>query len=156
MIHFRQGPALRNRQTDMKRITAIILTAIMATGIMQAQVKVGSSLELDKTVHNFGDILMEKGPVSCTFTVSNTGQKPAVIYNVVSTCGCTDVSWTREPIMPGKSGRISATYSNDEGAYPFDKTLTVYFSDVKKPVTLKLRGVSLAKKQPLTELYPVQ
>ena len=156
MIHFRQGPALRNKQTDMKRIIAIILTAIMATGIMQAQVKVGSSLELDKTVHNFGDILMEKGPVSCTFTVSNTGQKPAVIYNVVSTCGCTDVSWTREPIMPGKSGRISATYSNDEGAYPFDKTLTVYFSDVKKPVTLKLRGVSLAKKQPLTELYPVQ
>ena len=140
----------------MRYIMTIILAAAMAAGMLQAQVKVGSSLELDKTVHNFGDILMEKGPVSCTFTVSNTGQKPAVIYNVVSTCGCTDVSWTREPIMPGKSGSISATYSNDEGAYPFDKTLTVYFSDVKKPVTLKLRGVSLAKKQPLTELYPVQ
>lgn len=140
----------------MRYIMTIILAAAMAAGMLQAQVKVGSSLELDKTVHNFGDILMEKGPVSCTFTVNNTGQKPAVIYNVVSTCGCTDVSWTREPIMPGKSGSISATYSNDEGAYPFDKTLTVYFSDVKKPVTLKLRGVSLAKKQPLTELYPVQ
>lgn len=141
--------------TDMKHITAIILAAIMATCTLQAQVKAGNSLELDKTIHNFGDILMEDGPVSCTFIVRNTGQKPAVIYNVVSTCGCTDVSWTREPIMPGKSGKISATYSNDEGAYPFDKTLTVYLSDAKKPVTLKLRGVSLAKKQPLSELYPV-
>ena len=62
----------------------------MAAGMLQAQVKVGSSLELDKTVHNFGDILMEKGPVSCTFTVNNTGQKPAgtaacsSIYNVDS------------------------------------------------------------------------
>ena len=128
----------------------------MATAVLPAQVKVGGSLEFDRIVHNFGDILMGNGPVSCTFTVRNTGTKPAVIYNVVSTCGCTDVSWTREPIMPGKNGKISATYSNDEGAYPFDKTLTVYLSDVKKPVTLKLRGVSLAKKQPLTELYPVQ
>lgn len=52
-----------------------------------------------------------------------------------------------------ETGTISATYSNDEGPYPFDKTLTVYFSDVKKPVVLRLRGVVRAKKVPLTEIY---
>lgn len=139
----------------MRNILTIISAFVMSVTMLPGQVKVGSSLELDKTVHNFGDIMMEDGPVSCSFTVRNIGQKPAVIYNVVSTCGCTDVDWTREPIMPGKSGSIQATYSNDEGAYPFDKTLTVYFSDVKRPVTIKLRGVSIAKKQPLSVLYPV-
>lgn len=118
--------------------------------------KIGTNLEIDKTVHNFGDILHKSGPVSCTFTVTNTGSQPAVIYNVVSTCGCTDVQWTKSPIRPGETGKISVTYSNDEGAYPFDKTLTTYISDSKKPVLLKVRGVSIEKVRPLNELYPVQ
>jgi len=101
-------------------LAGIILTCFS----MSAQVKIGSQLEVDRTVHNFGDIIHKSGPVSCTFAVTNTGNQPAVIYNVVSTCGCTDVKWTKEPIRPGQKGTISVTYSNDEGAYPFDKTLT--------------------------------
>ena len=120
-----------------------------------AQEKVSDNIEIDKTVHNFGDILLDSGPVSCTFTLKNVGSKPAVIYNVTSSCGCTNVTWTKEPLMPGKTGKVSVTYSNDEGAYPFDKSLTVYLSDVKKPVILKVRGVSVAKKKPLAESYPV-
>ena len=121
-----------------------------------AREKIGSQLEVDKTVHNFGDIIHKSGPVSCSFTVTNTGNQPAVIYNVVSTCGCTNVEWTREPIRPGQSGKISVTYSNDEGAFPFDKTLTTYISDSQKPVLLKVRGVSIEKSKPLNELYPIK
>ena len=128
-----------------------ILFCINARG----QEKLGDGIEIDKTVHNFGDILLDSGPVSCTFTLKNIGSKPAVIYNVSSSCGCTNVTWTKEPLMPGKTGKISVTYSNDEGAYPFDKSLTVYISDIKKPVILKVRGVSVAKKRPLAESYPV-
>ena len=123
--------------------------------VLKAQEKIGESIEIDRTVHNFGDIILNSGPVSCTFTLKNVGTKPAVIYNVSSSCGCTDVTWTKEPLMPGKTGKVSVTYSNDEGAYPFDKSLTVYISDIKKPVILKVRGVSVAKKKPLAESYPV-
>lgn len=129
-------------------------TIISAVGL-SAQENIGNSLEIDKMVHNFGDILHKSGPVSCTFTLRNKGSKPAVIYNVISSCGCTDVEWTREPIRPGGTGKISVTYSNDEGAYPFDKTLTTYISDIAKPVLLKVRGVSVEKARPLEELYPV-
>ena len=38
-----------------------------------AQEKIENGLEMDKTVHNFGDILLDSGPVSCEFTVKNTG-----------------------------------------------------------------------------------
>ena len=150
--------SMNTDKTIMKvRYTYILLmlVALILGGEMKAQVKIGNGLELDKTVHNFGDILLSSGSVSCEFKVKNTGDKPAVIYNVISSCGCTDVKWTREPLMPGKTGKISVTYTNDEGAYPFDKSLTAYFSDVKKPVILKIRGVSITKKQPLAELYPV-
>lgn len=120
-----------------------------------AQHKVGSELEFDKLTHNFGHIVHKSGPVSCTFNVTNTGTKPAVIYNVTSTCGCTNVSWTKEPIRPGKSGTISVTYTNDQGAYPFDKILTTYTSDSKKPILLKVRGVSTDGVKPLKSLYPI-
>lgn len=140
---------------EMKRLYTylIVLTGFCLSAM--AQEKIGSGIEIDKMVHNFGDIMLGSGPVSCTFTVKNIGDKPAVIYNVTTTCGCTDVEWTKEPIRPGKEGKISVTYSNDEGPYPFDKSLTVYLSDVKKPVILKLRGVSMERKKPLEEMYPV-
>jgi hypothetical protein len=143
----------------MRRLKhTILILAGMAILSMScfAREKIGSQLEIDKTVHNFGDIIHKSGPVSCSFIVTNTGSQPAVIYNVVSTCGCTNVEWTREPIRPGQTGKISVTYSNDEGAYPFDKTLTTYISDSQKPVLLKVRGVSIEKSKPLDELYPVQ
>lgn len=120
-----------------------------------AQEKIGGGLEIDKMIHNFGEVMLDEGPVSCEFTITNNGDKPAVIYNVTTTCGCTDVDWTREPLKPGAKGKIAVTYSNDEGPYPFDKSITVYHSESKKPVILKLRGVSLEKMKPLTELYPV-
>lgn len=140
----------------MKYIVSIFSALILALGSASAQEKISDGLEVDKVVHNFGDIKLGSGPVSCTFTITNKSDKPAVIYNVVSSCGCTDVDWTKEPVMPGKTGKISVTYTNDEGAYPFDKTLTVYLSDVKKPVLLKIRGVSVAKAIPLEESYPVK
>ncbi len=116
--------------------------------------RIDNIVELDKTVHDFGDVLTSDGALTCTFTAKNISSKPMVIYNVVSSCGCTGVKWTREPVQPGKTGTITATYTNDEGPYPFDKNLTVYFSGVKKPVILRLRGSAHNKKQPLSELYP--
>lgn len=142
----------------MKRITSFcfaLITCILFYNSSYAQEKLGNGLEIDKMVHNFGDIMLDSGPVSCEFTLTNKSGKPAVIYNVISSCGCTDVEWTKEPIKPGSTGKISATYSNDEGPYPFDKSLTLYLSDVKKPIVLKLRGISREKMRPLSELYPI-
>ncbi len=128
---------------------------IVSAGGLKAQEKFSNGVEIDRTIHNFGDIMLDSGPVSCTFTLTNKGGKAVVIYNVTTTCGCTDTEWTREPIKPGGKGKIKVTYSNDEGPYPFDKNITVYMSDEKKPVILKLRGVSHEKKKPLAEMYPV-
>lgn len=116
-------------------------------------VKVEDKVEFDKTVHDFGDILTTDGPLRCSFSVKNISDEPIAIFEVVTSCGCTEAQWTREPLQPGKSGTISATYSNEDGPYPFDKTLTVYISGLSKPVLLRLRGVVHEKAVPLAELY---
>ena len=115
--------------------------------------QVGEVVEFDKTVHDFGDISVDDGPQTCTFTVKNVGKEPIAIYEVVTSCGCTDAQWTQEPLQPGKTGAISATYKNEDGPVPFDKTLTVYIAGLSKPVILRLRGVVHEKKRPVSELY---
>ena len=116
-------------------------------------VKVGEVVEFDKTVHDFGDVSIEDGPLTCTFTVKNVGTEPIAIYEVVTSCGCTDAQWTREPLQPGKTGAISATYKNEDGPVPFDKTLTVYIAGLNKPVILRLRGIVHEKKKSVQELF---
>lgn len=107
----------------------------------------------DKTVHDFGDVSVADGPLTCTFTLTNNGKEPISIFEVVSSCGCTDVKWTRETIQPGEKGTVTATYKNEDGPIPFDKTLTVYISGVNKPTVLRLRGVVHDRKKSLSELY---
>ncbi len=137
------------------RILLIIGILFASAAVLNAQEKLSNGVVFDKTIHNFGDIILYNGPVTCTFTLTNKGDKPVVIYNVTTSCGCTDTEWTREPIRAGGKGKIKVTYSNDEGPYPFDKSVTVYLSDEKRPVILKLRGVSNEMPRPLTELYPI-
>lgn len=131
--------------------TALMISCIAASG----QIKIGDAIEVDKITHNFGDILLDSGPVSCDYTITNTGDEPCVIYNVTTSCGCTEAEWTRQPLKKGEKGKVSVSYSNDEGPYPFDKSITVYLSNVKKPLILKLKGVSREKMKPLESMYPI-
>lgn len=107
----------------------------------------GGQPHFDKTVHDFGTITVKDGPQTCSFTVTNTGDDDLLIYAVVSSCGCTNVDWTRSAIKPGEKGTITATYSNNDGPYPFDKTITAYMSHNEKPVVLHLRGTVTNKKK---------
>ena len=144
----------------MKRTFLYLSLFLLSLAGLSAQdkyYKEADVIRFDKKVHDFGDVLIAEGPVSCIFTFTNIGSQPIVVQNVISSCGCTTPEWTREPVRPGATGTISATYSNDQGPYPFDKTLTVYVgvgaSSLERPVLLRLRGVSHEQKKDLDELF---
>ncbi len=117
---------------------ALLLTAVGAS----AQKDFGGIARFDTTVHDFGKVDTRDGAVSCSFTVTNISEEPLNIFAVTTTCSCTTSTWTRESIAPGAEGKIEVTFTNDEGPYPFDKTLNVYLSDMEKPVVLHVKGVS--------------
>lgn len=119
----------------MKTILVILIAALFA------QQNPGGSVTFDKTVHDFGDISIKDGPVSCTFTMTNTGADTVAIFSVFTSCGCTSVDWTKEKIAPGATGKISVTYTNDEGPQAFDKDVKAYITGVRRPVVLHMRGV---------------
>lgn len=144
-----------------KIFATLLLAGTMILDLAAQTADKGSStiidgiVEVDKLVHDFGDVVTGSGPLECTFTVKNLGSKPLVIYTVTVSCGCTEAEWTKAPIAKGQKGTISVVYNNEDGPYPFDKNLTVYFSGIKKPLILKLRGMAHEKMMPLDQMYPV-
>lgn len=148
----------------MKRTIILLSILLLACPVLSAQdvtyYKEADVIRFDKKVHDFGDVLIAEGPVSCIFTFTNIGTQPIVVQNVISSCGCTTPEWTREPVRPGATGTIQATFSNDQGPFPFDKTLTVYVgvgsTSLERPVLLRLRGVSHEQKKDLDELFTVK
>lgn len=109
----------------------------------------------DSKIHDFGDITLSDGAVNCIFTFKNISNSPIVVHNVVSSCGCTTPEWTKQPVLPGKEGTIKARFSNDQGEGAFDKSLTVYISNVDRPVVLRLRGFSHEKEKDIKDMYDV-
>ena len=130
----------------MKKHIIFLFLCVLAALPAAAQKDFGAA-RFDRTVYDFGKINTKDGAVSCSFEVTNTGDKPLNIFAVITTCGCTSVKWTRTDIAPAAKGSIDVTYTNDEGPYPFDKTLTVYISDLDKPVILHVKGTAYKGKK---------
>ncbi|MBR4980898.1 MAG: DUF1573 domain-containing protein, partial [Bacteroidales bacterium] len=149
------GRREKNRVTAALRVGLTIVIIIFFTIVNSfAQTGHTTSLKFDKVVHNFGKFLASSGAKSCTFKYTNVSSEPVVINNILSSCGCSVPEWNKAPIKPGESGEIKVTFLNDQGPYPFDKTLTVYLSSSQKPVMLRITGVAYDKEKPISELYP--
>ncbi|MBO4670480.1 MAG: DUF1573 domain-containing protein [Bacteroidales bacterium] len=129
----------------MKRLLTLLLLCLLALPA-SAQKEFGGIARFDRTVHDFGKIDTRDGAVSCTFDVTNISESTLNIFAVTTTCGCTSAKWTRTDIAPGEKGTIDVTYTNDEGPYPFDKTLTVYLSGLERPVILHIKGTAFKGK----------
>ena len=118
----------------MKQIIWTICLCIMVCLSGYAQPKA----DFEQKVYEFGTILW-KNPVKAVFKVKNNGDKPLVISNVTTSCGCTVADWTKEPIAPGASGGVSSTF-DAKTLGRFMKTVGVYCNASHKPIYLTLRG----------------
>jgi len=138
------------------RLKYIISTiAILFTASLSGQDQKGASIEFNKKIHDFGDIQLSAGKQNYTFTFKNISQQPVIIQTVISSCGCTTPTWTKNPVKPGESGKLSVTFLNDQGPIPFDKSLTIYVTGSPKPIILRIKGVVHAKKKSIKQLFPV-
>ncbi|WP_055095581.1 DUF1573 domain-containing protein [Flavobacterium aquidurense] len=78
-------------------------------------------------------------PKAIVYEFKNTGKTAVVITNVQGSCGCTATDYTKEPILPGKSAKVTATY-NAANKGGFTKTVTVTTSAETAPKILTLKG----------------
>ena len=130
----------------MKRLFFVFAFILLAASIASAQQKEAVFAMVGDSIHDFGTIQEADGPVSCTFTIKNEGEKPLVITNVAPSCGCTSPDWTKEPIAAGKTGEIKITYDPAGRPQPFTKTIAVYSNGKTGSYVLTIKGIVEAKK----------
>ena len=70
---------------------------------------------------------------------TNTGDVPLLIKNVQTTCGCTEATWEKSPLLPGQSREIKVEFTGEsEGR--FVKTIYVVCNIWKKVYPLLVIG----------------
>lgn len=73
------------------------------------------------------------------FVLYNVGEHPLVINDVVTSCGCTSVGYSKKPVHLGDSILLQVTYKADNPEH-FDKTITVHGNITPSPIYLKIVG----------------
>lgn len=117
-------------------------TSYAQTAVAPAQAPAASTskaaLTFTADTYDFGSI-PQGTPVSHVFSFKNTGTEPLILSAVNASCGCTTPEWPREPIKPGGTATIKATY-NAAAMGVFTKTITVVSNANPNQKVLIIKG----------------
>ncbi len=102
------GLTLRHNST-MKLIT---LCALLFLSISLPSQDAGEIAKFDTWHIDLGQVT-HGSKIDSAFTFTNTTDQPIQI-DLVSTCECTEATWTRGPIAPGKTGSINFVFDSSK------------------------------------------
>ena len=97
-----------------------------------------TTVSFDTTLVDLGHFPWQE-PQSFTFTLKNTGDRPLVIRDVVSSCGCVEVEYPEEPVRAGHERELRVRY-RAKSRGPVSQSMLVYSNAEKSPVRLYVRG----------------
>lgn len=125
----------------MRKILAMMVFLLAGVSATMAQAVV----KFEKNSINLGTFTEDK-TMKCEFAFTNTGDKPLVLQQVFSSCGCTVPSYSKDPIQPGEKGRITVTY-NGKGKFPgkFTKMIIVRSNASNSMVRIYIEGTMQPK-----------
>lgn len=136
----------------MKKILSVMTLALCAVAMMAQQ----PVITFKTTEHDFGKINEADGRVTTVFEFKNEGMEPLVLSNVRASCGCTTPNWTREPIEPGQTGKITVTYNPNGRPGRFQKTVTITSNATEATTRVYIKGEVIPKPAKPVNQYPVQ
>jgi hypothetical protein len=137
----------------MVRIFTFIVLWSFALLPLKAQTA-STALQVDKLVHDFGEILEKAGKVSHTFIFTNTTKIPIAINGVRSGCGCTSSEYTKGPIKPNETGEVTVTYNPAYRPGFFSKEITLLFNNGKNYTRVWIKGIVISFSRPVEEDHP--
>ena len=62
-----------------------------------------------------------------------------VIQDIITSCGCTKVEYSKEPVRPGSTLEVKVIYEAEQVEH-FNKTVTVYCNAENSPLRLTVKG----------------
>lgn len=106
--------------------------------------------------HHFGTFSEDLGAVACEFMGVNDGDSAVVVMDVRANCGCTRPVYSREPVQPGDTLKVSVTYDANGRPGRFNKQVKVTTNAVNSPSVLTLQGTVIGNTNTLSTRYPIE
>jgi hypothetical protein len=105
---------------------------------------------------DFGSINEKGGSVSHVFKFVNSGYVPVKISDVITSCGCTQTTWTNQDVKPNDTGIVNVIFNPDGRQGKLDKVLTVVSNGSPKSQTLTIKGTVYPSKFNFANTYKYQ
>ena len=99
-----------------------------------------TKVSVNQTELDFGTFPKEEKQER-SFVLTNTGNGLLAIQDIVTSCGCTKVEYSKEPVRPGGTLEVKVTYEAEQAEY-FNKTITVYCNAEDSPLRLTVKGTA--------------
>lgn len=89
---------------------------------------------------DFGSEIIDGEKVTHKFSFTNVGPTPLIIEKVKASCGCTTPNWPKQPIAPGATGEITATYNSKGRIGKFNKAIRITSNAATPTKVLYIKG----------------
>jgi hypothetical protein len=122
-------------------LISVVLFSMVAVAWMRPSAtgsEEGPRLSFAETEYDFG-VLAPGDEAVHYFVFTNTGDKPMVILNVRTSCGCMASEWSKKPVGAGATDSLKVEY-NTKIKGSFSKTITVQSNALNPSVDLNIRG----------------
>ena len=97
-----------------------------------------TTVSVNATAMDFGNFPMSEKQGG-SFVLTNTGSNLLVIQDIITSCGCTKVEYSKEPVRPGGTLDVKVIYEAEKAEH-FNKTVTVYCNVGNSPLRLTVKG----------------
>lgn len=141
----------------MKRIFLFFLILIAFSPIF------AQSLKFKSTSHDFLQLKEEGAPVETIFEFKNKSRDTILISEAKSACTCLTSVFSKEPIAPGKKGRITVRFNPDGRVGVLDKVVSLAIKKWPEDLlaspelyTLSLKANVSPRPKEITEAFPIK
>ena len=121
------------------KVKELYLNLIRGNGKAASRVTL-TEVPIDNTIMDFGSFPKEEKQER-SFILTNTGKGLLVIQDIVTSCGCTKVEYSKEPVRPNGTLEMKVVYEAEKAEY-FSKTITVYCNTKDSPFRLTVKGTA--------------
>lgn len=136
---------------NFKTIALSAIVTVAGFNSLYAQPEV---LWLSTTI-DFGAFREDAGSVTAVFRGVNTGDKDLVVIDARANCGCTRPTYSTDPVAPGDTLIIHATYNPQGRPGRFSKNIYIDTNSTNKRSKLQIKGVVIGAPASIAARYPV-
>ena len=140
----KQADAKKQAAKDQKTTpaTEVKPQTAQAQPVLQTGPSPDELIKVNTTDHSFGKI-KQGVPVTYFFELKNIGDKPVVVENTYSTCGCTTPDKIVDPILPGATAKLKVVF-NAGAVGPINKEIHIKLAGIAQDKVVKITGEVLA------------